>query len=330
MMPLIHKSSSKLGIAQIIAFLAANEFYKNESFMPFVDCCGATYIAKNELEMERFKESSAKFKNLFRLDKNELFIKKAMQISPLKLREFLANSLKIDFNTEFLGFKKCENVYKIHTTKGEYHADIIVLAGGASANGILNGFDESLLLSAVRGQTTILAPFSANHVLPLSQDGYICKAANSTQIIGSSFDRENLSLEIRKKDNIENLEKISAFLCEKPENLKILGANVGLRSYSGDRFMLVSQLHDFNSFCNDYKALLWQKNKMQILPKPRYENGVFISSAHGAHGLSTAILAAEIIADLALNRPLCVTHSLFSEFHSARFLIRKLKKGLLK
>ena len=51
------------------------------------------------------------------------------------------------------------------------------------------------------------------------------------------------------------------------------------------------------------------------------EDGLF-SIANDLSGKVTLML------DLLLNRPLCISHSLFSEFHSARFLIRKLKKGL--
>lgn len=331
MLPLINKASSKLGKAHISAFLTAFEFYKNKDLAPFVDLCGISYIAKNDAELDRFKSASDEYKGLLELKENELIIKKAMQISPLKLRKFLASKLEIHFNTEFSELLECENGYKILTKNGkEFFADCVIFAGGAGTNEILKSFDETLLLSAVRGQTTILSPFSTNHSLPLSENGYICKAANNAQVIGSSFDRDDLSLEIRSSDNEENIEKIAKFLENSTADLRILGANAGLRSYSGDRFMLCSQMHDYKAFCADYKALLWQKNNTQNLPKPRYKKGIFVNTAHGAHGLSTAVLGAEIIADLLLGRPLCVTHSLFSQFHSARFLIRKLKKGILK
>ena len=48
----------------------------------------------------------------------------------------------------------------------------------------------------------------------------------------------------------------------------------------------------------------------------------------GSRGLGTAILGANLIMDLVLARPLCIERSLFFELHPARFLIRKLKKGI--
>ena len=48
----------------------------------------------------------------------------------------------------------------------------------------------------------------------------------------------------------------------------------------------------------------------------------------GSRGLGTAILGANLIMDLVLDRPLCIERSLFHELHPDRFLIRKLKKGL--
>lgn len=331
-LPLINKPCSKLGKAHICAFLSAFEFYKKHlEFAPFVSFCGVTYIA-NDGQIERFKSASDEYKGILELNENEIFIKKAMQIAPLKLREYLSKEFEIHFDTEFSGLNEHENGYEILAKNGDrFYADAVIFACGASGNELIRAFDENILLSAVRGQTTYLSPFCVNHSLPLSARGYICAPNDDIMVVGSSFDRDDLSLELRTGDDEENIAKIAEFsdfsALKKPE---ILGANAGLRAYCSDRFMLCSQMHDFAAYCADYKGLLWKKTKAYNLPLPRYKKGIFASVAHGAHGLCSSVLAAQIIADLITNRPLCVSHSLFSEFHSARFLIRKLKKGILK
>lgn len=324
-LPLIHGSSSQLGSLHISALLAAYEFYKKEeNFKDFVDFCGAKYIAKNETELKRFSEAFRANPRLFELKNDEIFVKKAMQIRPLALRQFLATKLNLCLNKKALSIKNkgefCEVVLENNKS---LKADIVVLCGGANANHLLKSYDENILLSSVRGQATHISP--AYFDTPISKEGYICAASRGVQVIGSSFDRQDFSLEIKDSDNEQNITKVKEFL---KEPFEVLGANSGLRSYSGDRFMLCSQMHDFSGFCEDYKALFWQKNKPLILPKPRYQRGIFVNTAHGAHALSTSVLAAEIITDLLLSRPLCVSHSLFSQIHTARFLIRKLKKGI--
>ena len=111
-----------------------------------------------------------------------------------------------------------------------------------------------------------------------------------------------------------------------PQNVRIIGSKVGYRSYSGDRFPLIGRLYDEDFYKDAYKSLLWTKGKSN--PHPKYVPNVYVSTAHGSRGLCTAVLGAELICDLIFDRPLCIEKSLFDELHLARFLVRKLKKGL--
>nr|WP_315016748.1 bifunctional tRNA (5-methylaminomethyl-2-thiouridine)(34)-methyltransferase MnmD/FAD-dependent 5-carboxymethylaminomethyl-2-thiouridine(34) oxidoreductase MnmC [uncultured Campylobacter sp.] len=111
-----------------------------------------------------------------------------------------------------------------------------------------------------------------------------------------------------------------------PQNIRIIGSKVGYRSYSGDRFALIGRLYDEDFYKDSYKSLLWTKGKPN--PHPKYVPNIYVSTAHGSRGLCTAVLGAEVICDLIFDRPLCIEKSLFDELHLARFLIRKLKKGL--
>ncbi|MFC2428823.1 MAG: bifunctional tRNA (5-methylaminomethyl-2-thiouridine)(34)-methyltransferase MnmD/FAD-dependent 5-carboxymethylaminomethyl-2-thiouridine(34) oxidoreductase MnmC [Campylobacter sp.] len=121
----------------------------------------------------------------------------------------------------------------------------------------------------------------------------------------------------------ENSSNIAAKI---PQNIRIIGSKVGYRSYSGDRFALIGRLYDEDFYKDSYKSLLWTKGKPN--PHPKYVPNIYVSTAHGSRGLCTAVLGAELICDLIFDRPLCVEKSLFDELHLARFLIRKLKKGL--
>ncbi|STA70571.1 5-methylaminomethyl-2-thiouridine methyltransferase [Campylobacter ureolyticus] len=85
-------------------------------------------------------------------------------------------------------------------------------------------------------------------------------------------------------------------------------------------------MHDKEFFIKNYKAINFTKHS-DIYPK--HLDGVFINAAHGARGLGTSIMGAYILLDLVLNRPLCVSKEIFNSLNPARFLIRKLKKGLI-
>ena len=180
-------------------------------------------------------------------------------------------------------------------------------------------------ISSVRGQTTILKPCVKTKI-PLSARGYICPAIKNRQLIGATYDRLLYHDKARSIDDVRNLESISEFVDKKT---KILKSNVGYRSYSGDRFPLVGAFVSEHEFINDFKSLPWTKNKALNL-RPKYLPNLYITTAHGSRGLTTAILGAELLCDYILNRPLCVVKSVVNELNPNRFLIRKLKKGLVK
>ena len=126
--------------------------------------------------------------------------------------------------------------------------------------------------------------------------------------------------------NLTAPENSSSIAAKVPQNVRIIGSKVGYRSYSGDRFPLIGRLYDEDFYKDSYKSLLWTKGKSN--PHPKYVPNVYASTAHGSRGLCPAVLGAEVICDLIFDRPLCIEKSLFYELHLARFLVRKLKKGL--
>lgn len=133
-------------------------------------------------------------------------------------------------------------------------------------------------------------------------------------------------VQARDASNLTVPEKSSSIAPKIPQNIRIIGSKVGYRSYSGDRFALIGRLYDEDFYKDSYKSLLWTKGKFN--PHPKYVPNVYVSTAHGSRGLCTAVLGAELICDLIFDRPLCIEKSLFDELHLARFLVRKLKKGL--
>ena len=133
-------------------------------------------------------------------------------------------------------------------------------------------------------------------------------------------------VQARDASNLTVPENSSSIAPKIPQNIRIIGSKVGYRSYSGDRFALIGRLYDEDFYKDSYKSLLWTKGKSN--PHPKYVPNVYVSTAHGSRGLCTAVLGAELICDLIFDRPLCIEKSLFDELHLARFLVRKLKKGL--
>ncbi len=232
--------------------------------------------------------------------------------------------LKLYFNHEFQAYKfenGCFSLkFKNDVVKSDYA--VLIYAMGADAKDFV--FYDEMKLSKVRGQVTHLKPF-LDTPFPLSSKAYICPVKDDLQVIGASYDRLNASLESKEEDDKQNIENIADFM-DKNTKLEIIGSKVGFRSYSSDRFMIVGNAYDEAFYKEEYKALLWTKNKEQ---KPaKMSCNLYFNFAHGSRGFSTSVLAARYLCALINNEPLCLEKKYIHAIHPARFLIRKLKKGL--
>lgn len=97
------------------------------------------------------------------------------------------------------------------------------------------------------------------------------------------------------------MQNIQEFL-KGDEEIIIKGSRVGFRSYSSDRFAIVGAAYDEAFYKQEYKALLWTKNKAQVLPQ-NIPN-LYLNLAHGSRAFSTSVLAARYLCALINEEPL--------------------------
>lgn len=326
--PLITQKGVNLGKMHLRAFLMAKNFYKKHA-KGYAKFGGSKEFAFSKNLEKRYKNSIFNLKN----DRPypSVFIKNGASIKPKALCDAISKKLDILLNFEFNSLEKCENGWKVGFKNAKFlNADIVVFCMGSESEELFGGglspklnFDESVLISSVRGQVSWIKQRVKTNA-PLSARGYICPAYNGVQVVGATYDRMLYFDEPRVMDDARNLESVAEFLGDK--KCEILGSKVGYRSYSGDRFPIIGPLVDAEFFMDSYKGLHWKRDSKI---EPKFKDGLFISTAHGARGLGTAILGAEMILDYVLKRPFCIEKSLKNELHPARFLVRKLKKGLV-
>ncbi|WP_172201872.1 bifunctional tRNA (5-methylaminomethyl-2-thiouridine)(34)-methyltransferase MnmD/FAD-dependent 5-carboxymethylaminomethyl-2-thiouridine(34) oxidoreductase MnmC [Campylobacter sp. RM16188] len=331
LMPLITKPEVELGRMHMNAFLQAVRFYKDTmsssecEFSGVIDYAHEDKLLERLLRWQEFDSQNGVFDiNLNSLPYPSAFIKEGAKARPRKMCEVASRCANVLLGYEFESYEilpdgKISAKFKNGKT---IISDVLILAIGSDSMEFFANFD--MQLSSVRGQVTHIKE-AIKTSLPFSAKGYVCPQVDGVQVVGATYDR-NLKLDgPRSCDDDKNLADIDEFLFSKePE---VLGSKVGYRSYSGDRFPIVGRLYDEEFYKNSYKALLWTKNKSENL-SAKYIPNVYINTAHGSRGLCTAVLAAELICDLMFDRPLCIEKSLFDALHPARFLIRKLKKGI--
>ncbi|MBP3675620.1 MAG: bifunctional tRNA (5-methylaminomethyl-2-thiouridine)(34)-methyltransferase MnmD/FAD-dependent 5-carboxymethylaminomethyl-2-thiouridine(34) oxidoreductase MnmC [Campylobacter sp.] len=325
--PLITQPGVALGDMHMSSFLLSRQFYKQFGG-DFVDFCGCDEYLVNDKMLSKFNHDS-KFFSI----SNDIYPKAnidlAMQIQPQNLCLALAKNLEIYYGYEYKSLKQLESCYEVNFSNLKtIKADLVIFANGNRAKELfISEFSDTYMqLSSVRGQTTLVDEFmSLNR--PLSARGYITKAINGVQLVGASYARGDDDALPRSSDDDENIALVDEFLSNKKPN--IIGSNVGFRGYSGDRFPIIGGIHNASEYIKIYNSLLWTKNKPSN-KSPVYYQNLLISAAHGSRGLSTSVLGANILLDMVLGRQICVKKSTINALNPSRFIIRKLKKGLVK
>ncbi|MCB1676791.1 MAG: FAD-dependent 5-carboxymethylaminomethyl-2-thiouridine(34) oxidoreductase MnmC, partial [Halioglobus sp.] len=206
----------------------------------------------------------------------------------------------------------------------------IIATGVASAT---QASLDWLALQIIRGQTTHLPSDQRLSRLRavLCHEGYIAPAREGEHCIGATFDPRDAENRLRASDHGKNLAALAAAVPAWRDALHTLdpaplGGQVGYRCASPDYLPLVGPVPDRPAFLRDYGAL--RKNARQRIPnRGHYMSGLYLDTAHGSRGLTSAPLAAELLASQICGEPPPLDRQLCRALAPARFLIRDLGRG---
>lgn len=207
-------------------------------------------------------------------------------------------------------------------------AEIVIIALGNAALELQQAAD--LPLQSLRGQVTLLKQTAPSATLEhvVCHDGYITPAQNGLHCTGATFQKEAFGkTEARPEDDAENLAKLQ-------QNLPALGFATGdiaghrasFRAATPDRLPMAGACPDAARITAAYHA---GTTRGPALPPPAYIGGLYIATGFGAHGMTGAPLAAELIAALINDEPLPVPKDLRQHLAPERFIFRALKRGRL-
>ncbi len=210
-------------------------------------------------------------------------------------------------------------------------APAAVVAAGVHSNRL--GPLDWLPLKAIRGQTTQLPPLPALAGLraALCHTGYIAPATAEGHCIGATFAPGDVDPELRRCDQVENLEQLAAALPALRLSLADLAGSAlpgrtGWRCASPDYLPLVGPVPDREAFLCDYGAL--RENARTAIPRAgRYLPGLYLNTGHGSRGLTSTPLAAELLASQLCGEPLPLEPELVRALAPARFIIRDLGRN---
>jgi glycine/D-amino acid oxidase-like deaminating enzyme len=203
-------------------------------------------------------------------------------LNPFRLVEgYLSTAIgkgsRVEYGVEVRGLEvSIDRIERVITNKGDYHADWVVVAGGAYSPQILSSLSVKIPIVPARGQVILTEACQrmTDHVIMFLNHLYIRQTASGNFYLGSHTEFVGF-------ENRITLEKITAFTKAFVQALPLLGRVRALRFFAG-----------FRPVCAD--------NLPVIGPMPGCSR-LIIASGHGRAGVRFSASTGKAVSELILD-----------------------------
>jgi tRNA 5-methylaminomethyl-2-thiouridine biosynthesis bifunctional protein len=173
--------------------------------------------------------------------------------------------------------------------------DIVILANGYAYNDVM---DEKIPIHSVRGQVSHIKP-QANITQNICFGGYITpQVSDGFHVLGASFQPWETDISVTTQDHQDNLKRYNQATNGDLSEDEIVGGWAALRTSSKDRFPIVGHVKD----------------------------NIYVSTAHGSHGIISSIMAAQIIMAQLTGQPVPASREVIGALSPHRFALRQARK----
>ncbi|MCE3232565.1 MAG: bifunctional tRNA (5-methylaminomethyl-2-thiouridine)(34)-methyltransferase MnmD/FAD-dependent [Rickettsiaceae bacterium] len=253
---------------------------------------------------------------------NGLFIQPGGFISPSDLckANIKSDNIKVVYSAAALSINKEGEGWQVATDKENLHSSVVIFANSTDAKNFFNW----LPIYNVRGQVTYLPQCSLNPKTVICYDkGYITPEYQGVNYIGATFIRSD-NKDISLNEHEENLKNLSKNFHIDQYDITKLEGRVSLRAISPDRRPVIGQVPDYTAFLEDYAGL--KNGRQEKYPPGKYLKGLYLTTAHGSRGLTSAPIAGELLVAQINNEELPLPENIVNALSPARFLINELKR----
>jgi tRNA 5-methylaminomethyl-2-thiouridine biosynthesis bifunctional protein len=212
-----------------------------------------------------------------------------------------------------------------------WSADIVIVAAGVGSTGLADL--EWLPLRPIRGQVSALPAAALPGTLraPFCHSGYVTPPADGTLNFGASFAPGDADRTLREADHRHNLEALADAVPAWAPALKALDTatvdgRAELRCGAPDYLPLAGPVPAPDAFRERYGALS-RNARAVVAARAPCVPGLYVSTGHGSRGLSSAPLAAELIASQACDEPPPLPRPLMRALAPARFILRDIVRA---
>ncbi|RUR34374.1 bifunctional tRNA (5-methylaminomethyl-2-thiouridine)(34)-methyltransferase MnmD/FAD-dependent 5-carboxymethylaminomethyl-2-thiouridine(34) oxidoreductase MnmC [Vreelandella nanhaiensis] len=208
-------------------------------------------------------------------------------------------------------------------------ADQVVIANAHYANAFAQ--TANLPLQQVRGQVSEVA--LPDHIQGpqrvVCAGGYVSPAIEGVLTFGASFVPNSANTDVTAEDHQRNVDELRQTLpalvaaleeAGTPLTPQTLKGRAAVRAASPDKTPYAGPVSNAPAWKADYALLSKDASKVPDVPGEHYP-GLWISTAHGSRGLSSAPLCAELIASRLCDDPMPLEAPLVDHLHPGRRII---------
>ncbi|MBN2866677.1 MAG: FAD-dependent 5-carboxymethylaminomethyl-2-thiouridine(34) oxidoreductase MnmC, partial [Thiotrichales bacterium] len=259
-----------------------------------------------------------------------LFFPQGGWIYPKSVIQQCLNHANIELKTSspLSDFERQEDIWQVTTLNGQqYHAAILVFATAGLSTALNTRLN--LPVRPVKGQVTHLTSESVSAPLrfPLTHGGYSLSIDATTHITGATFEAPDMTTQLSWQAQAENLKTVQEALpnwMSKPPTQ--LAGNIAFRPTSPDHLPIIGPVANTDFMQQNYLSQS-HTHAVYRYPEQHYLPGLYVNNGHGARGLLSVFLAAELLGDLINQTPLNLPSALYYASHPARFQIRAWRSG---
>ncbi|MDD1782507.1 bifunctional tRNA (5-methylaminomethyl-2-thiouridine)(34)-methyltransferase MnmD/FAD-dependent 5-carboxymethylaminomethyl-2-thiouridine(34) oxidoreductase MnmC [Enterovibrio sp. ZSDZ35] len=237
--------------------------------------------------------------------------------------------LTCHYNTEITAIERVGDSWQLRSDSDSFEHATVVVANGHK----FTAFEQTAPIPAyaVRGQVSHINTTTELKTLKtvLCYDGYLTpvNSKNDTHCIGATYSRNDVSLDFRMDDQVENRQRlIDCIPADWPKEIDTdHGAGrVGIRCASRDHLPYVGDVCRYDALTTVYADLKNGQDDAEDVPV--YPN-LYSLLALGSRGLTSAPILGELMASQLCGDPLPLPVDVLNALHPGRMWVRKLLKG---
>lgn len=156
-------------------------------------------------------------------------------------------------------------------------------------------------------------------------EGYFIPAGRIS-VIGTVYDHHNFRTELNSEDSVSLLRKFASYFTDYMEVPGAFQGRVGFRAWLPDHLPVCGPVPDWEFYKSAYSRTV--RGGRGDTAEPKYQKGLYVLSGLASRGMLFSSILSEYLSSVMTGESFPMDRKMCDSVHPARFLLRKMKKGL--